>query len=408
MADHGVLTTGFVRKTESECFDEIIEEARATIQPDLDNSEDTAHGAQAAIVASKAAELWEVAEDGYNAHSANASGDALDIICELTGTTRHPATYSTVIASVRVDPGTYAAGDIAATVDGDPNARFVSTAPVTNLGASAGWFSVAMQADTPGPVRAPAGLLSVLDGPPAGVLEIENPADADLGSEQESDGELRLRRIQELAGAGSTTVDATRARLAKLPGVTEVQVYTNRGNAVNALGLPPHSMEAVVLGGTDEDVALTIWGSLPLGIEDFGSDSLEISDEEGNAQTVHFSRPTGRRLWVRVTITTNPTSYPGNQAVQQAIADFSDGTMVLTSSSGDIVLGTVEVGGTVYGSKLSAAALSVAGVLSVVSVEISADAGFSAPVVNYQLGTREYLGHDGSRGIDAADVTVVI
>ena len=68
---------GFVRKLESECVGELVAEARATVDPDFDDSPDSVTGQIAGIVASKHAELWEVLEAVYGSLSENASGASL-------------------------------------------------------------------------------------------------------------------------------------------------------------------------------------------------------------------------------------------------------------------------------------------------------------------------------------------
>lgn len=403
----GVTSAGFVRKTETELFDDIVDEARSTISPSIDDSVDTVFGQLAAIQSTKHAEVWEVMEAVYNAFSENASGAALDRICALTGTTRQGPTYSTVTAQVNVDPGTYAIGTIAATVDGDPDARFVNTEAVTNGGGAPASFDVEMQADNTGPIRAPAGTLIDLDAPPVGVTAIVNAADADPGSDTETDAALRVRRRAELSDSGQTTQGALRAALSKVAGVAEIRVYTNRTSATDGEGRPGKSVEALVLGGSDNAVAQVIWDNLPAGIESYGTGAVSGTavDDEGNSQTILFSRPTAHRVYARVTGTADLALYPGDAAVQQVVADFTDGTLTLELSTGGEIVGTVDVGGTLYRSKVSAAVLSIPGI-TVTTIEFSDD-GATWVNADKVLGAREYLGNSGSRGIDVADVVVV-
>lgn len=396
-----------MRKTESEYFDEIVEAARSTISESLDSAADTVFGQLASIQATKHAELEEIAEACFSAISENASGAALDRVCALTGTRRRGPTYSTVTATVEIEPGTYLAGTIAATVTGNPDARFVTTEDVSNAGASAASYSVEMQADNTGEVRAPSGTLIDLDAPPVGVNSIVNAADADPGTDTEADSALRVRRRQELSDPGQTTQAALRAALSKVTGVTELRVYTNRQSATDGDGRPGKSAEALVLGGDDNEVAQTIFDNLPIGIESYGagSDSGTAVDDEGNTQTVAFSRPDEHRVYARITGTSEAALYPGDAAVQEVVADFTDGTLTLELSSGGTISGVVDVGGTLYRSKVSAAVLSIPGIV-VTTIEFSDD-GVSWVDADKTLGAREYLGFSGSRGIDSGDVTVV-
>jgi uncharacterized phage protein gp47/JayE len=402
----GLTPTGFVRKTEQECFDEYVAEARALVSPSLDSAPDTVFGQLAAIHASKLAELWEVLEAVYNAFSPNASGDALRMVASITGTEPAGETYSYVTAQV-VCTGSFPQGSIVATVDGDSSARFISDEDVVGAGVS---VDVLMVADVAGPVAAPPGTLTVLENPPAGLVSITNALAATLGALEESDAELRLRRDAELEATGAGTVDAIRADVQGVPTVTEVKVYTNRTKAVDAQGRPASSFEVVVVHNNADGVAQGIWNSMPAGIEPYsatGSSGVAI-DAEGHQQTVPFSDGTPRRLWARITGTKDPTTYVNDQLVKDTVEQFTEGSLTVYSSSGNEFTGEANIGGAVYRSRIATAVSTVPGVISVATVELSTN-GTTWTMVDYQLAPREYLGiAPDQRGIRAADVTVVM
>jgi uncharacterized phage protein gp47/JayE len=407
---YGLTDTGFVRKPESVSKAEILADMRTRIHPGLSDSPDTVSGQLIGIMASRESQSWERDEANYNAFSPNATGNALDRTCEITGTRRDGPKYSHVECTVNVDPGTYAAGDIAAKVAGDPNARFVSDEAVTNGGGAAADFTVAMVADTAGPVRAPAGQLYVLDAPPAGVNSITNVGDADLGSETEEDADLRVRREQELEGSGSGTDDALRADVRKVDGTTDVSVVSNRTNATDGAGRPAKCVEVSVLGGDDDDIAQAIWANLTQGIEAYSasSDSGTAIDDESNEQVIGFTRPSARRLYARVTLVRDPVTYAGDATVKTTVSDFTSGTLTILASNGNEISGAVKIGGTVYRSKVSAAVQSVPGIIGITSVEFSTD-GATWVNADHALAVREYLGTSStSKGIQTADVTLVV
>jgi uncharacterized phage protein gp47/JayE len=105
----------------------------------------------------------------------------------------------------------------------------------------------------------------------------------------------------------------------------------------DADGRPPKSFEAVVEGGTDADVAQVIWDSMPSGIESYGNTSVVIQDVEGNNQTIKFSRPVSKYVWVRVKRDLNPEeTYPtdGDTQIKNNIVEWS----LLNLDSGDDVI----------------------------------------------------------------------
>ncbi len=409
MPTYGLTSTGYVRKGEVVLLEEMQAEARALISPSLDLSEDDPLGQVFGIFARKLAELEEGWEAAYNAISRTASGNALDRVAQLTGAKRRGQAYSTVVATVNVDPGvTKAIGSIIATVDGNADARFVSSAVADNSGGGvAADIAVTMVADTPGAVAALSGTLTQIEGVITGVNSITNASAATLGYDVESDGDFRQRRDEQLEQAGSTTLGAMRADILALTDVGDAKVFTNRDDVDDADGRPPHSFEALVFGGDDSAIAQAIWDSMPLGIQDYSdtADSGTAVDDEGNNQTVNFSRPTAHRIYVRITLETDVETYAGDDAVKDAIEAFSDGTLIVTTTDGTDITGQVDIGGTVYRSRQDFAAQTVAGVTGVTLVELSDD-GVSWSTTDTELGAREYMG-TSSRGIKAADITVV-
>jgi hypothetical protein len=398
----GVRTFGFVTETEEEIFAAMVAEARSTMHPAMHDSPDSVFGQLAAIVASKAAEHAESQQDTYESFSENAEGQALDRVCAYTGTERLGPQKSTVTGLITMAPGSHAAGTIVAHVDGDETALFETVAVANNPSGANAVIAVPMQAMTAGPVRAPAGRLTELVGAPGGVLAITTITDADAGS--------RVRRRQE-RGLGAVSPQA--GMLATLrnpqlnPGVIDVRVFSNRRLEEDAAGRPGKSVECVILGGDPAVFCPLIFKKLTMGIQSFGAiGPINVFDEEGNEQQVWYSRPIARRLYIRIW-GKRGTGYPGEHVVQQTLSDFSDGTMEITASNGGRITGLTPIGGVVYRSYYIAAALTVAGVVGVTNIEFSED-GINWLNADGYLGPREYVGHLGERGVQSADVFVVM
>lgn len=129
-------------------------------------------------------------------------------------------------------------------------------------------------------------------------IQIGTSGDAIVGRNEESDEDLRLRRVQLLRNSGASTVEAIRAGLLDpivTPGVEQAFVFENETDIIDGDGRPPHSFEAVVFGGTDEDIAQTLFDLKPIGIQTFkvvGPDgvSVVITDSQGTDHTINFSR----------------------------------------------------------------------------------------------------------------------
>jgi len=180
-------------------------------------------------------------------------------------------------------------------------------------------------AETSGAVAALAGTLTVIETVIAGWDSCINALDAEVGKEIESDAEFRIRRLQTLAAPGAGTVDALRAEILEIDEVEAALVYENDTNEIDDEGRPAKSIECVVLGGEEDEIAEAIWNTKPAGIETFGLIEQTITDSQGFDHTIRLSRPTEIPIWLEVDLTTN-SLFPegGTDAVVAAILEYAD------------------------------------------------------------------------------------
>lgn len=330
---YGLTENGLVIKPSSAILARLIEAQRATVSDQIDGaSTDTLVGQFNHIVADEIASLWEALEDIWQSRNPSmASGFSLRELCGITATVpvspTDPASFSRAACDVVVDPGTYPAGSLVAIVDGRPDIRFANLTQVENSGPSSGAFSVVFQSEVSGAVAAPAGSLVIGDSVP-GWTSVLNAADASLGRPPETDGELRLRRERELA-AGSTTADALRSailRALSASGVISVRVLVNDTNAT-VDGVPPHAVEPIVYGPasptTEDDAALAavIAASKADGIQSHGSESVVVTDAQGNEIEIGFTRPTPVNAYAEFDLLVD-SNYAGDDAVKNAIVSM--------------------------------------------------------------------------------------
>lgn len=399
----GVTENGWVGKTEEEILAEYAASYKSTISPSLDTSADSVIGRHIAILAAARAQDWEVLGAIYASQYSQATGQSLDYVAGLTGTQRQAATKSTVTATVNMDSGTaVTAGQIIASVSGNPNAQLANVAAFT--APSTGNHALEFEALETGPVTAPSGTLTVLEVTITGVNSITNALDAVPGDNIEGDAPLRVRRRAELTAQGTGTEDSMRADVAAVADVESVQVIVNRTPNISGV-LPPHTFEVVVFGGAADDIAQAIWDTMPGGITNFGSSSGTATDAAGNSRTVYFSRPTEIRVYVDVDVTTDPDTYAGDAAVQAAIADFTSGALQLELPNGSVLDGELDVGDDVIVSRLYSAVNSVAGVVSIASIKIGTSPSPSASA-DIAIDPREIVAVGGVKGIQTADVGV--
>lgn len=324
----GLTDLGLVTLSQEEIEASLKEDLRGKVSANIDLEPDSPNGQVVTIFARQLATLWELAAAVYGARDPNqATGRSLTALAALTGTTRKDETYSKVTCTVNLDPGTYAVGDLVGSVNNDPSARFANSEIVVNSGGTAADFAVVFTAETPGPVRANSGTLTVIAVAFTGFNAITNSEDAELGLPIEADElssygpGLRLRREQDLARRGSTTLDAIKADLDNVPDVTSVMVLGNDTDVTDGDGLPPHSVEAIVEGGTDAAVATAILAAKSAGTATHGTTTVSVDDIQGNPHDVNFSRPVDVDIWIDVALIARRKNYVGDNGVIEALAD---------------------------------------------------------------------------------------
>jgi len=414
---YGLTTDGFVTKTIEVIREEINDSLRSLFGTSIDLSDGSALGQFVGIFAEREALVWELAEQCVSSQDPDAaSGTFLDALCALTGTTREPATHSTLAVA---DGGLLLMGTVATLIPsgsrcevGSTGAEFETTADATLIactawagstaytlnqvrtnasriyivitaGTSAGaggptttasditdgtvhWkylsegagvIAAPARAVETGPIVALAGDLTTITTPISGWLGAYNIFDADLGTDVETDEDLRLRREEELAAAGTATVDGITSALLDVDDVTAVRLFVNNTDTTDADGVPPHAIEALVQGGTNQDIFDALLANVAAGIATHGTTSGTAIDSTGVSHAMEFSRPTEIPIYIDIFVTKDASTYPsdGDTQIKEMIVAWGDAQ----SAGKDVVA-----------SAISAQAFRVTGVLDVTLVEI--------------------------------------
>lgn len=148
----------------------------------------------------------------------------------------------------------------------------------------------------------PIGSLNSIVTLTAGWASITNLVEGATGRNIETDEELRTRHQLSVRVVGAATVQAIRARIAQeVDSVTSVSVFENRTHVFQG-AMPPHSIETVVAGGSNQAVANKLFEVKPAGIETYGNTSIQVQDDNGDMQLIKFSRPDIKYAWIRVSI----------------------------------------------------------------------------------------------------------
>lgn len=339
----GLTTDGFKIKRLEDILEEIRQRFRDEFGDNIDLSDASPEGQIIAIFAERESLVWELAQDVYNSqYPLTSEGNQLDNVVSLTGTVRRGPQFSVVTSGVaRGANGTIVPAGTIISVVGNSTARFITQENAVIDIVDGGTFksaNIELLAETAGPVLANAGTLTEIETPVGGMDSFTNELDADVGSNTETDAELKARRDQELQIAGAATIEAILSELNARELVEAVIVFQNNTSIIDSDGRPPHSLDIVVLGDDEDDLAEAIFLVVGGGIETIGDITKSVTDSQGFSQTVRFSRPTEVTIWLEADITKGAL-YPvdGDAQVEQAFLDYGS---TLTVGQDIVVFGS--------------------------------------------------------------------
>ncbi len=339
MSSFGLTPTGFNRKRLDTLLEELNAELRSIFGDNFDIDPNSPQGQLNGTISESNANLWEIGQAAYNAFRPSAAtGDALSELVQLNNITRQAATPSTVSLTLAGTNGTLIPSGSLVETD-DTAERFATLFDVT---IDAGAASVDAASVNLGPITGLADTITVIVNPISGWDTATNPLDAEVGSDEETDGELRIRRRQSTAIQARSVIDSIFARISDLPGVLSATVLENDTSSTDANGLVEHSIEAIVEGGEDNDIAYAIWNTKTGGSSLNGNTPTIIKDSQGFDQTMNFTRPTLVDIYVDIVLVKGP-DYPtdGDDQIKQAILDYADGNLIPGRSFGvgdDVIL----------------------------------------------------------------------
>ena len=185
------------------------------------------------------------------------------------------------------------------------------------------------QATVAGPDgNADAGTVTIIVNPgiPEGITAVTNPAAMTGGRERETDEQFRDRYYQSVDFAGGVNADAIAAEILQyVEGVYSAVCYENDTDETDSSGMPPHSVEAVVYGGLDSDVAQAIYRRKAAGIQTHGTSSVEVIGNSGQTYNISFSRPSLVPVWIKITdLVVDEDRFPsgGMDQIKAALSEY--------------------------------------------------------------------------------------
>ncbi len=305
----GITATGYARRTLDTVLTSIQGFLRDKISAKLTLTERTVLGNVSNLDADHIDQLEQLAEECYHAFDPdNASDDRFVAIARLTGVPRRGVKKGLVTQTVNVTGvHTYAPGDIAFHVIDEPTNRWLNRDELVTTGGTHDYDPVFESEFAGSAAIAEAGTITVIATPVAGLNSGTNALAAAPGEDIESIPALRIRRESAVSVGGSRTRGAIRAKLVLLDGVLSAEVFENTSNAVDANGIGPHGIRAIVWDGSpaaadDDEIAQVIHDHGAEGILPQGAESGTAQDTQLGPVVKFFDRATAVDITVGVNI----------------------------------------------------------------------------------------------------------
>ena len=218
-----------------------------------------------------------------------AEGKWLDFICALNNIYRKAPTYTTIPITVTgIDTTIVNAGQLMI-VDNTTNRYYINTEYFLLDGTTA---DVYFRCTDYGLVSASSSSIYTIKTPVSGITSVEYKTGGTtiVGSETETDNELRIRRENELELNASSTTASIKSAVLNVENVDFCRVYEN-DTAGTVDGIPTKAFEVIVEGGDDNEIASAILTKKTAGIQAYGSTVVTVTDEDSDSKDIGFTRP---------------------------------------------------------------------------------------------------------------------
>ena len=155
-----------------------------------------------------------------------------------------------------------------------------------------------------GPVLIANGLIKEMVTLDTGIREITNDIAPVLGRFEADDVEARQNFVKRCATRSKNMIESVTAEIYNsVDHVLSVAGYENDTEMTDAEGRPPKSVEFIIDGGDEGEIANIIYQKKTNGVRAFGKIQMDVADVFGNIHKVGFNRPDYLYVWMKVVVT---------------------------------------------------------------------------------------------------------
>lgn len=306
---------GITIDTYNDIFSRLVEGYKAIYGQDIAVDADTADGQRIGIEAKAQLDLQTALLYLYTSLDIDqAKGEALNRAIKYCGIARRAATKSTWDINVTVSQAVTLNDGY--TIKDNAGQEWITT---TDQVLTAGTHVVSFESVTLGAVVGLIGSTFEQVTVVLGVSSFSATVSANVGFNEETDEQLRLRRIKSLQNPAYSTIGAITAKIFAVDNVTDVVVYENYTDSYDSdLDLAAHSIWCVVEGGDVDLIAEAIARQKTAGTGLKGSVVGTFLETLTNGRVIthlmNFDRTTYVDIYVRMDAT-RTTSVPVDTAL---------------------------------------------------------------------------------------------
>lgn len=297
-------TNGLAIKTATELYNEIVAGMQEIYGADINVDSNSPDGQMINIFVQVITDILELIIEIYNSFDPDlAVGVVLDQRVAINGIQRKSGTYTYVNLAIITDRALNLVGadtdeERAFTFSDNEDNQFILA--VSTSIATAGTHTLSFRAKNIGDVQVLPNTITTPITRVLGVISGNNPNGATVqGIDEETDAELRIRRQASTSIQGLAWNDALYSALMNLDGVSYVKIYENTTDTTNSDGIPPHSIWAIVEGGTAPEIANTIYSKRTAGSGMKGSLTYNITQLDGEIFIVKYDTTTAETLYIK-------------------------------------------------------------------------------------------------------------
>lgn len=330
-SEYGMLPQGFVPKRLVDINNDLLERIQTIQDPKTGDypfenvTGDTIVSQLVGIFSNALSECWEAAYDAsiqFNPLYNTGAGQSGTV--QLNGIVRKPGSATIITCLCKGTAGTRI---LQGSLVGDRLGTY-SFAAMSNLViGSNGTVSGRFQCTAKGAFDPALGSINTIQTATAGWYSVSNTRTDSVGSNEETDDELRKRQQLSTSLTSYRQIEAIYSAIIAVDGVTYCRVYQNAlTNPEDSRGIPYKEISPVVVGGEPEDIANAMFLRMPVTIQGYGNTLVTLRDRQNQPYNIRFMRPTMVPVFVDITIrVTDSAVFPSNYAelIKQSIVDYS-------------------------------------------------------------------------------------